>query len=135
MERTIQPDDLTKQPAPGNELILLDVRRRADFASDREVLAGSEWHDTDNVDDSSTCLPRDRPVAVSCERGGSVSNRVIDRLMNRTVTPAPLQERSRLGNQSVDHVSKSQDKRLRALIPETAAIGPLPRIDTDIEIR
>jgi len=85
MERTIQPEDLKEQLATRQDLILLDVRRKADYDADQEKLPGAEWRDPDNADEWSMALPKDKQVMVYCVRGGSVSNRVIDHLQEKNI--------------------------------------------------
>jgi rhodanese-related sulfurtransferase len=85
MVRTIQPQDLKEQIAARKDLILLDVRRKADYDADQEKLPGSEWRDPDKIDEWSTALPGDKQVVVYCVRGGSVSNQVLARLQEKNV--------------------------------------------------
>ena len=85
MERTIQPEDLKEKLASRKDLILLDVRRNADYDADQEKLPGAEWRDPDKVAEWSTALPGDKQVVVYCVRGGSVSNRVLDHLQEKNV--------------------------------------------------
>ena len=85
MERTIQPKVLKEQLAAGKDLVLLDVRRKADYDADHEKLPGAEWRDPDKVDEWSAVLPADKQVVVYCVRGGSVSNRVLDHLREKNV--------------------------------------------------
>jgi rhodanese-related sulfurtransferase len=85
MERTIQTEDLKKQLAARKDLILLDVRRKADYDADQEKLPGAEWRDPDKLDEWSAALPGDKQVVVYCVRGGSVSNRVLDYLQEKNV--------------------------------------------------
>lgn len=85
MERTIQPGDLKKQLAARKDLVLLDVRRKADYDADPEKIPGAEWRDPDKMDEWSAALPGDRQVVVYCVRGGSVSNRVLDYLQEKKV--------------------------------------------------
>ena len=85
MERTIKPQDLRKQLATLNNLILLDVRRKADYDADQEKLPGAEWRDPDKVAEWSASLPKNSQVVVYCVRGGSVSNRVLDHLQEQNV--------------------------------------------------
>ena len=85
MERTIRPEDLKEQLAARKDLILLDVRRRSDYDADQETLPGAEWRDPDKVDEWSKALPGDKYVVVYCVRGGSVSNTVLDHLLEKNV--------------------------------------------------
>jgi rhodanese-related sulfurtransferase len=85
MERTIRAEYLKEQLATRNDLILIDVRRKADYDADQEKLPGAEWRDPDKVDEWSTALPKDKQVMIYCVRGGSVSNRVIDHLQEKNI--------------------------------------------------
>ena len=53
-----------------------DVRREADYQADSRTIAGAEWHNPETVDAWAEQLPRDKPVAIYCARGGSVSKSV-----------------------------------------------------------
>ena len=55
---------------------LCDVRREADYKADPRTIAGAAWHDPENVDAWAAQLPKDKPVAIYCVRGGSVSKSV-----------------------------------------------------------
>ena len=85
MERTIRPEDLKEQLINRNNLILLDVRRKADYDADQEMLPGAEWRDPDKVDEWSASLPKNSQVVVYCVRGGSISNRVLDALQKKQI--------------------------------------------------
>jgi len=85
MQRTISPEDLKEQLTARNDLVLLDVRRKADYDADPEKVPGAEWRDPDKVDEWSASLSRDRHVVVYCVRGGSVSNKVLDQLQEKNV--------------------------------------------------
>lgn len=85
MERTIKPEDLKEQLSVRKDLVLLDVRRKADYDADQEKLPGAEWRDPDKIDEWSASLPGNAPVVVYCVRGGSVSNKVLDHLREKNV--------------------------------------------------
>ena len=55
---------------------ICDVRREADYQADPRTIAGAEWHNPETVDAWAEQLPRDKPVAIYCARGGSVSKSV-----------------------------------------------------------
>jgi rhodanese-related sulfurtransferase len=85
MERTLQPEGLKEQLATRKNLILLDVRRKADYDAGQEKLPGAEWRDPDKLEEWSAELPVDKQVVVYCVRGGSVSNRVLDYLQGKNI--------------------------------------------------
>ena len=55
---------------------LCDVRREADHQADPRSIVGAEWRNPENVDVWAAQLPKDKPVAIYCVRGGSVSKSV-----------------------------------------------------------
>jgi rhodanese-related sulfurtransferase len=79
-ERTVVPEKLIKMLSEQNDILLLDVRRRADLDAAAMTITGAEWKDPDNVDSWSSSLPRDREIVIFCVRGGSVSNGVVEKL-------------------------------------------------------
>ena len=85
MERTIKPEDLKEQIASFKDIIVLDVRRKSDYEADKDSLPGATWRDPEKVDEWSSDLPKDKDVVVYCVRGGSVSNTVLDRLLEKKV--------------------------------------------------
>jgi rhodanese-related sulfurtransferase len=85
MERTIKTEDLKEQLASGKDIMLLDVRRRSDYDADKDTLPNATWRDPEKVDEWSKELPRDKEVVIFCARGGSVSNTVIDRLLDKKI--------------------------------------------------
>lgn len=76
MERTIEPSRLGEM----SDALILDVRRREDYAASGERIPGSTWKDPAQLEDWAESLPGDREIIVYCVRGGSVSNSVVDRL-------------------------------------------------------
>ena len=57
-----------------------DVRREADYQADPRTISGAEWHNPELVDAWAAQLPKDKPVAIYCVRGGSVSKSVREAL-------------------------------------------------------
>ena len=82
MERTINPEDLKEQIASRKDIMILDVRRKSDYDADKDTLPNALWLDPEKVDEWSRDLPRDKNVVIYCARGGSVSNKVIDQLLD-----------------------------------------------------
>jgi len=62
MNATITPQELQDMLA-ANTATVCDVRRRADYEADPRTIPGAAWHE-------------DKPVAIYCVRGGSVSKSV-----------------------------------------------------------
>ena len=85
MERTINPEALKEQLASRKDLVILDVRRKPEYDADKGTLPNALWHDPEKVDEWSKELPRDKNVVIYCARGGSVSNKVLDRLLDMKI--------------------------------------------------
>ena len=62
------------------EVVLLDVRRKADYEAAPQTIGSGVWRDPEKVDEWSDEIPRDRPVVAYCVKGGAVSQSVADRL-------------------------------------------------------
>jgi rhodanese-related sulfurtransferase len=75
MERTIKPENMNP-----DDVLVLDVRREADFAASNESIPGAFWKNPEKIDAWITALPKTQDVVIYCARGGSVSNSVVDRL-------------------------------------------------------
>ncbi len=85
MSRTIAPNDLQGWLASNDALMIIDVRRVSDYEQDPAVLPGAMWRDPGRVDEWSGELPADQDVVIYCVRGGSVSNFVLEALLERGV--------------------------------------------------
>lgn len=85
MNRTIKPRDLRSMLESRQEVTILDVRRKADYDADNGVLPDAEWRDPEKVEAWSADLPKDKTVVIYCARGGSVSNKVLDRLLSKNI--------------------------------------------------
>jgi rhodanese-related sulfurtransferase len=85
VERTIKPEDLKERLASRRDVTLLDVRRKADYDVDKDTLPNAAWRDPEKVDEWSRDLPKDKDVVIYCARGGSVSNKVLDRLLDKKI--------------------------------------------------
>jgi len=85
MNRTIKPRDFNSMLESCQEITILDVRRKADYDADHEVLPDAEWYDPEKVAAWSRDLPKDKEIVVYCARGGSVSNMVLVQLLSRNI--------------------------------------------------
>jgi rhodanese-related sulfurtransferase len=81
MNRTIAPQALKKQLAENRDVIVLDVRRSADYEADEEMIPGAVRRNPEQVDHWVQEIPKNKDVVVYCIRGGSVSNSVVDKLL------------------------------------------------------
>jgi rhodanese-related sulfurtransferase len=86
MNTTILPEDL-KKLLKSKDVVLLDVRRKADYDADPHLIPGAVWRDPEEVETWSRELPQERPVVVYCVKGGSVSQSITENL-NKKQVPA-----------------------------------------------
>jgi len=87
MTATLQADELDAllHTATAPTVMLLDVRRRADYESDPGRIPGAEWRDPEQVAAWSAGLAPGRRVVVYCARGGSVSRSVAAALAEKGI--------------------------------------------------
>jgi rhodanese-related sulfurtransferase len=76
----ISSDDLYKRLGNGKAPLLIDVRRREAFDSDKSLIIGAARRLPDNVKEWLTALPGDRPVVAYCVHGHEVSQGVASTL-------------------------------------------------------
>ena len=75
MSVTISPQEL-QALLDNKSATVCDVRREADYQADPRTIAGAEWHNPETVDAWAEQLPKNKPVAIYCARGGSISKSV-----------------------------------------------------------
>ena len=81
MSRTITPQAFKEQIDKEKNILVLDVRRDADYQADREMIPGAVKRNPEQVEEWAQEIPKDKDVVVYCIRGGSVSNSVVDKLL------------------------------------------------------
>ena len=86
MDRTVSPDKVAAILNDLKPMTLLDVRRAPDVDADPVSIPGAVWRDPNKVDEWAGEIPKDRPLVVYCVRGGSVSNAVLDTLLEKGVS-------------------------------------------------
>ena len=85
MKTTITPDELKGLARESRGLIILDVRRTADYEAEKHLIPGAVWRDPEQIDSWSADIPGDREVVVYCVKGGTVSQSVTDHLRKKRV--------------------------------------------------
>ena len=85
MNRTITSEELKALLDTHKDVTILDVRRMADLDAAAEAVPGAPWRDPEKVDEWSKDLPNNKNVVIYCARGGSVSNKVLDRLLENKI--------------------------------------------------
>jgi rhodanese-related sulfurtransferase len=86
MNTAIGPEDL-KKLLKSSDVVLLDVRRKADYDADPHLIPGAAWRNPEDVETWSQELSQGSPVVVYCVKGGSVSQSITDNL-NKKQVPA-----------------------------------------------
>ena len=81
MSRTITPQALKERIDKEKYILVLDVRRNADYEADKKMIPGALRQNPELVDEWVQDIPKDKNVVVYCIRGGSVSNSVVDKLL------------------------------------------------------
>jgi rhodanese-related sulfurtransferase len=84
MSPPLSPSEL-KKLLDSKSVILLDVRRKADYEAAPDLIPGAAWRDPEQVESWSRELPKDRPVVVYCVKGGSVSQSITATLTGQQV--------------------------------------------------
>ena len=81
MSRTITPQALKERIDKEKNILVLDVRRDADYEADREMIPDAIKRNPEQVEQWAREIPKDKDVVVYCIRGGSVSKSVVDKLL------------------------------------------------------
>jgi rhodanese-related sulfurtransferase len=81
MSRTMTPQAFKEHIGKEKGILVLDVRRDADYEADREMIPGAIKRNPEQVEQWAQEIPKDKDVVVYCIRGGSVSNSVVDKLL------------------------------------------------------
>lgn len=84
MSATLSPSEL-KKLLDSKSVTLLDVRRKADYEAEPDLIPGAAWRDPEQVESWSRELPKDRPVVVYCVKGGAVSQSITETLTGKQV--------------------------------------------------
>jgi rhodanese-related sulfurtransferase len=83
MAESVTPEQLKTLMAGDRKPALFDVRRAADFEASPRRIASAERLDPEKVDEWIDSIPRDGPIVVYCVKGGSVSQSIADRLLQK----------------------------------------------------
>lgn len=87
MERTIRPAELKQL----SNVVLVDVRREADFTSGPAMMNGALRKLPEAAEAWADTLPKEGDVVIYCARGGSVSNSVLDVLLEKGISARYLE--------------------------------------------
>ena len=81
MNRTITSSELGDLMRAKKDVAILDVRRQSDFDADKEMIPGAIRRDPEKVTEWRQELPKDKEIIIYCAHGGSVSNAILDKLL------------------------------------------------------
>jgi rhodanese-related sulfurtransferase len=84
MEPSIRPEELKKIMEKGS-VLLLDVRRKADFDADPGTIPGAAWRNPEQVEAWSQEIPKGQRVVLYCVKGGSVSQSITAALVQKDI--------------------------------------------------
>lgn len=85
MNRTVTLSDFRDLIKYGKDIIILDVRRESDINTDKQMIPGAIHRDPEQVEEWSQDLPKDKEIVIYCARGGSVSNKILDKLLEKNL--------------------------------------------------
>lgn len=80
-DRTVSVAALRNNLAVDADMLILDVRRRTDYENDDAIIPRAIWRDPDSIVDWSQDLSKDKEIILYCVRGATVSNTVLDQLL------------------------------------------------------
>lgn len=83
MQRTITANDLQSKIKKQDAITLLDVRRAEDRDAEPAIIPGAKRCDPAQVEDWCAELEPSQDIILYCVRGGSVSNSVLDALLEK----------------------------------------------------
>ncbi len=72
MSRSVTVSELLQQMSMAHPPVLLDVRKRPAYESDRQQIAGAVWLDPEQVAAWAPALAKEQPVVVYCIKGQEV---------------------------------------------------------------
>jgi rhodanese-related sulfurtransferase len=84
MDLSLRPEEL-KELLENAQLLLLDVRRKADYDADPATIPGAAWRNPEQFDAWSKEIPSGRRVVVYCVKGGAVSQSIAAALVKKDV--------------------------------------------------
>jgi len=90
VEPSISPEELKKILEKGS-VLLLDVRRKADYDADPGTIPGAAWRNPEQVEAWSQEIPKGQRVVVYCVKGGSVSQSITAALAKKDIQACCLQ--------------------------------------------
>jgi Fe-Mn family superoxide dismutase len=80
-DRAITASALKNNLAKDANMLILDVRRRADYENDDGIIPRAIWRDPDLIMHWSGDLPQDKEIVLYSVHGATVSNVVLDHLL------------------------------------------------------
>jgi rhodanese-related sulfurtransferase len=81
MSRSITATELKSLLERNVPLTLLDLRRKADYDAEPQLVPGARKLEHEEIEQWSKTLPRDRDIVLYCAHGKTISNAALDRLL------------------------------------------------------
>ena len=79
-QRVISHAEMKKTLEKPDGVVILDLRRHADYDKDTVTMPTSRRFDPDKIAEWSGALPKDKEILLYCAHGGSISNASVDYL-------------------------------------------------------
>lgn len=111
MNRTITAQELRVLIDKAEPITLIDVRRKADYDADPQMIPNAVWRDPERVNQWSRDLPQDEEVVIYCVHGRSVSNSVVDHLQLKNIKARYIEGGIAAWNQIGGPVASKNDRR------------------------
>jgi rhodanese-related sulfurtransferase len=79
-QRVISHADLRAALQKADGVVVLDLRRKADYDKDTVTLPTAQRREPDKIAEWSGALPKDKEIVLFCDHGRSISNASVDYL-------------------------------------------------------
>jgi rhodanese-related sulfurtransferase len=79
-QRVISHADLRMALQKSDSVMILDLRRKADYDKDTVTIPTAQRREPDKMAEWSGALPKDKEIVVFCDHGRSISNASVDYL-------------------------------------------------------
>ncbi len=79
-QRVISHADLKMALQKSDSVVVLDLRRKADYDKDTVTLPTAQRREPDKIAEWSGALPKDKEIVLFCDHGRSISNASVDYL-------------------------------------------------------
>lgn len=85
MSQSITPAELQTKIEAKADILILDLRRQADFEAAPELIPGARKEDPAKIEEWAASVPQGRETVIYCARGGAISRTAAETLQNKGV--------------------------------------------------